>query len=97
MIRADARAGWTLRECALNRKLNPATVGKHAKLNGIEFATQAPLPASGGKAPPTRALGVDWLERERRMAKEQLRIEIAAAKLERAYMHPYRGGWPDDI
>lgn len=79
MIRADARAGWTLNECALNRKLHPATVSKHAKLNDIVFVKKQPPAPSQGVAAPTKSFDVGVVEAERRKAMEQLHIEIRAA------------------
>jgi hypothetical protein len=76
LLREDAAAGLTLSECALKRRLNPATVALHARLNGIEFV---PITTTA-----------DW--RRESMASmaakadETLRAEITAARRESKWL-----------
>jgi hypothetical protein len=76
LLREDAAAGLTSRQCALKRRLNPATVALHARRNGIEFAPQTTTADCRPKSMASMAAKAD----------EQLRAEIAAARRESKWL-----------
>lgn len=86
-MRADAMAGWTLKQCALRRGFNIYTVQKHAKLHKIVFRydplRQDPLP---GSANAEAGLVKNDLQQQkdarRLLARLTLQREIQAAKAE---------------
>jgi len=83
-MREDAAAGLTLNQCALKRKLNPRTVKKYAKIDGITFRR-----GKIGTVEERRdeAWSKAWDNRHR---------EIQAAKTEAATAPLYRR-WPDGV